>query len=62
MAVDPKKILERVRLKGESTKKRVTLYLEGPLYKDFQKLCESESVSQVVEELIRDFVKAVKRR
>lgn len=55
MAIDPKKTL--ARLKGEDTTRgRVTLYLDKDLYEQFRKSCGDVSPSKVVEEFMRDWV------
>lgn len=61
MAVDPKEILKRVRLRGEETKQRVTLYLDTELYARFKKACGAATLSHVMEELARDFTEAVEK-
>jgi hypothetical protein len=62
MSIDSKKLLERVRLKGESRKGRVGLYLDKDLYKEFQALCPGVSASEVVQELIRQFVEDARNK
>lgn len=62
MAVDAKKIKEKVRLKGETNKTRVGMYLDKELYKEFQKECVGLSISQTVEELMREFIESAKKK
>lgn len=54
--MDAKKLKEKVRLRGESNKTRVGMYLDKDLYKAFQRACGDLSISQVVEEMMREFV------
>lgn len=63
MPVEAKKVFERVKMRGEPTKQKVTLYLDIALYKDVKKLCDSEdsSVSEVVEDLLRELVESAQK-
>lgn len=46
------------RLKGETGKSRIGLYINGDLYKKAKKLCEQEGVviSRVIEEYLKEFI------
>ncbi len=57
MAVDAKKVFEK--LKGESDRGKVTLYLDKDLLKKFRKVCEpNTSASRVLEELMKEFIES----
>ena len=60
MAVNAQKIKEKVRLKGETNKVRVGMYLDKDLYKAFQAECGNLSISQTIEELMREFIDSAK--
>lgn len=56
MAIDPKRIFEK--LKNGNDRGKVTLYFTKAIYKDFKKACGSHSASQVLEEMMKEFITA----
>ena len=48
------RLLERLQQKNDRTK--VSLYLSEKLFADFKRCCADVSASQVMEELMREFV------
>jgi len=57
MAIDPQKIIEKLK-KKENTRGRVTLYLDKDLMDQFRKLCVPVAPSKVIEEFVRQFVES----
>ncbi len=53
--VNRKDILSKLKSEGKD-KKKVTFYLSESLYKEFQKACDGVPASQVIEELMKDFI------
>lgn len=53
-------VLKKVRIKGEESKKRITLYLDRERYEEFKRVCGNASLSQVVDELILAFIDSAK--
>lgn len=56
--MDSKKIIKK--LKGESDRERVSLYLSKSLLKEFRSYCGNVSPSKVMEELMREFIASAK--
>lgn len=52
--MDANKIL--MRLRGESDRERISLYLSKSILKEFKDCCGDKSVSRVLEEMMREFV------
>jgi hypothetical protein len=57
--MDTKKIMDK--LKGESDRKRVSLYLSESTLEAFKKACHPIAPSKVMEELMKEFVESRKR-
>lgn len=57
--MDAKKI--KNRLKGETDRKRVSLYLSESILADFNKASAPVSVSKVLEQLMKDFIESNKK-
>ena len=55
MKIEGKKLLERLA-KEQSDRTKVSLYLSKRLYDDFKKACGKVAASQVMEELMRQFL------
>lgn len=58
MTIDAKKMLQDLRVKGETAKGSVTLYLDKALWRDFQKACKEVSPSTVIAAFMREFVES----
>ena len=60
MNVNAKALINKLKLKGESDRGRVGLYLDKNVYKRFRTLCQREDipVSQALEELMKDFLES----
>jgi hypothetical protein len=56
--MDAKKTIEKLR--GESDRMRMSLYISQSIYEDFRKACGEVSPSRVMEELMREFVADLK--
>ena len=54
--VDAKRILDKVKLRGEPNKTRMSMSLDPETFERFKKLCGDVPLSQVVEELMREFI------
>ena len=52
--LDGKQILKKLSVKSD--RNRTTLYLSKSLYEDFKKHCDDVTPSQVIEELMRQFI------
>jgi hypothetical protein len=52
--MESKKILSK--LKGESDRTRVSLYLSQSILNEFKGVCEGVSPSKVMEELMKEFI------
>jgi len=59
--IDAKAIKEKVRSR-ESDRKKLSFYLSGNLYEQFKIACDDLPASQVLEELMRAFIEAGKRK
>lgn len=58
--VDSKKLIKR--LKDQKTdRQKITLYLSRPLYEELKKSSQGIAPSQVIEELIREFLEDLKK-
>lgn len=64
MKINGKEILERLAEANQNDRGKTTLYLSKKVYQDFKKVCEDSEVptSQVLEELMKQFVEGVKRK
>jgi hypothetical protein len=58
--MDSKKTLEK--LKGESDRLRVSLYLSQSILAEFKEACQGISPSKVMEELMKEFVQDAKSK
>ena len=56
--MDAKKTIEK--LKGETDRQRVSLYLSQSIFTDFKKICGEISTSRVIEELMKEFLESNK--
>ena len=54
--MDAKKTIEK--LKGETDRQRVSLYLSQSIFSDFKKICGKISTSRVIEELMKEFLES----
>ncbi len=61
MTIDGSKILAKVKA-NKSDRKNVTLYLSEAVYKKFQAACGELSASEVLEELLKEFIATSKKR
>lgn len=61
MKIDGKQLLERLAAAEKSDRGRITLYLSKTLYEDFKKGCGKVPVSVVIEEMMREFLKSLKK-
>jgi hypothetical protein len=52
--IDRKEILKKLAVKSDRT--RTTFYISKSLYEEFKKSCDSVPPSQVLEELMRQFI------
>lgn len=59
--INAKKILAELK-KGESDRKRVTLFLSESLYSQFRKACAGISASQVFEQLMKSFLESLSKK
>lgn len=59
MTINGKTILKRLEQQGNDRGK-VTLYLSKKLIQEFKKHCGDHSVSIVVEELMKDFIRTTR--
>ena len=59
MKIDGKQILKKLS-QGKLDREKVSLYLSKSLYRSFQKACGDVPASQVMEELMREFVSSMK--
>lgn len=57
--MDAKKTIEKLR--GESDRARVSLYLSQSIFADFREVCGDVSPSKVIEELMREFVEDARK-
>ncbi len=57
--MESKKLIEK--LKGQSEKARVSLYLNVKLFNEFKVACGTVPPSRIVEELIRNFMEGLKK-
>ena len=62
MAIDGRNILRRLSISKKSDRERVSLYLSHGLYKEFKKNCDEISPSQVMEELMREFLNSLPKK
>lgn len=53
--MDPRKILEKID--SRETKERFTISIDGNLLNQFKKLCGERSLSAVMEEMAREFIR-----
>ena len=58
MCMDAKKIIEKLR--GEADRQRVSLYLSQSILAEFRKACGDVAPSQVMEEMMKDFIQSSK--
>lgn len=49
------------KLKGETDRVSMSLYLSKSVYEDFKKACDGVSSSRVLEELMREFVESYEK-
>lgn len=54
--VDAKKTIQK--LKGETDRTRLSLYLSQSIYAKFKEACEDVPPSRVIEELMKDFIES----
>ena len=57
--MDAKKTIDKLR--GESDRERVSLYLSQSILKDFKLACVEVSPSRVMEELMKEFIESAKK-
>jgi hypothetical protein len=60
MKIDGKAILDKLA-NQVTDRKKVSLYLSESLYEDFKKKCGKGLASQVMEELMKQFLESLKR-
>jgi hypothetical protein len=60
LSMDTKKIKER--LKGESDRIRMSLYLSSSVFSDFKDTCGELSPSRVIEELMKEFIESNQKK
>ena len=60
MKVDGKQLLKKLK-SDKSDRGKVNMYLSKGLYEDFKKCCGDVPASQVMEELMRQFIESVKK-
>ncbi|MCB0349723.1 MAG: hypothetical protein KDD38_00985 [Bdellovibrionales bacterium] len=53
--IDSHKIMKRLESK-KSDRQKITLYLSRQLYEDLKKKCRDVAPSQIIEELVREFI------
>lgn len=61
MKIEGRKLLAKLA-KEQTDRTKISLYLSRDLYRDFRKACGEVPASQVMEELMRGFVKSLDRR
>jgi len=61
MKIDGKKILKKLESENEPSKQKLSFYLSKKLYEDFKKCCGNVPASQVIEELMKEFVGSFKK-
>ena len=49
------------KLRGESDRQRITLYMSKGIFEAFRKKCKDIAASKVLEEMMKDFVSSVDR-
>ena len=57
--MDARKTIEK--LKGESDRKTMSIYLSESVFEDFKKACGDLAPSRVLEELMKEFVEDIKK-
>ncbi len=62
MKIDGKDILERLSVGKKGDREKTSLYLSKALYEAFRKACGDIPASQVLEELMQQFVDSVKKK
>lgn len=65
MAVSAKRVDEKLlKLRGETRKERMLVYLPIELHKEFKEICQRKnfSLTEVVEELVREYVESAKKK
>ena len=60
MKIDGKKILERLAAGKRGDRTKVSLYLSESLYSEFKERCGEIPASQVMEELMKEFIASTK--
>lgn len=58
--IDGKQILKKLSVKSD--RNRITLYLSKSLYEEFKDHCNDVTPSQVIEELMRQFIATTPKR
>lgn len=61
MKTDGKSILQKLAANQKTDREKVSLYLSKSLYEEFKKKCGEVPASQVMEELMRQFVDSLKK-
>ncbi len=56
--IDSRKIIQKLE-RQKSDRQKITLYLSRQLYEDLRKKCKDVAPSQVIEELIKEFIEGL---
>jgi hypothetical protein len=62
MKIDGKEILEKLSVGRKNDREKTSMYLSKAIYEAFKKACGDVPTSQVVEELMQQFVDSLKRK